>query len=197
LDKTKVCILTLLIIFAALISVSAEKEEAVIALPGHELGDSTFSLSAGLLIPLFFQDYNGFYPGNSSLGGAGSLHWSAYLTDSFRIGLEFGGAFSYDPNGDMYWMLPLTAKATYVFTISRFEIPISLGVGVDFFMYKDLFDSLIIVKPATGIFWRFDANLSFGLNISWWWNLETGKSNNVPPIMMNLIDISPVLFYHF
>jgi len=175
------------------------KEATVTGLPGHELGDSTISLSLGMLIPLFFQDFSGnYYPGNSSLGGTGSIFWSAYLNNSIRLGVEFGGAFAYPPtqNGDMFWMIPITLKATYIFTISRFEIPVFIGLGVDLATYNQLFDILFVAKPGFGIFWRFDANLSFGLNVTWWFNLEFQTSKK-PAIMSNYTDVSAALMYYF
>jgi hypothetical protein len=198
LNKQKSIILVSVLLLILLITPSiGAKEETITGLPGHELGDSTISLSLGLFVPLFFQDFTGYYyPGNSSLGGTGTIQWSAYLNNSIKLGLEFGGAFSYDPNGDMYWLIPITFRATYVFSISRFEFPIFLGTGIDLVSYKALFDMLFVAKPGFGAFWRFDTNLSFGLNFTWWFNIEFGTQKK-PAIMGNFADVSAAVMYHF
>jgi hypothetical protein len=183
-------------------TVAGAKEETIVALPGHELGDSTFSIGIGVYFPMFLQDLNGsFYSANSYIGGTGSIQWSAYLNDAVRLGIEVQGAFSYDPNMDLYWTVPITLKAAYMFSFSRFEVPVYFATGINLFMYRELFDMLFTIKPGVGFFWRFDANLSFGINVNWWWNLEFPTTLNGAPkspgMMANFLDISPALYYYF
>ena len=174
------------------------KEEYLIALPGHELGDKTFSIEAGLFIPLFFQSFEGDYSDtNLTLGGNLALQFSAYINSFLRLGLELGGALSFDPNTKILLMMTMAFQTTYVISVSRFEFPVFLGAGVNFTKYDEtLDDTLILLKPGFGAFWRWDANLSFGFNVSWWWNLEFPVGEH-PGMMGNFIHISPVLFYHF
>jgi hypothetical protein len=174
------------------------KEESIIALPGHELGDQTFSITAGLFIPLFFQDFNGeFLDANSTLGAAGNLHWSAYINSFLRLGVEFGGALSFDPNMKIYLMMPMTLKVSYIISVSRFEFPINFAIGANILKYgDDKTNTVLIVKPGASAFWRFDAHFSFGIDLAWWWNVEF-PVGEYDAIMGNFISISPSLFYHF
>jgi hypothetical protein len=174
------------------------KDESIVALPGHNLGDQTLSLNAGLFIPLFFQDYDGkYYAPNLSLGGVGSIQWNAYLSSFFRVGLELGGLFTFSPRPETVLMMPLTAKFTYLLSFGRFELPIYLGAGINVMKYSDtVYNLSILLKPGASLYWRFDANLSFGLNCVWWWTSELPAADHAP-IMGNFLEITPSLFYHF
>jgi hypothetical protein len=174
------------------------KDDSVITLPGHTLGDQTVALNMGLFVPLFFQDYTGkYYPSNMSLGGIGSIQWNAYLSSFLRLGLELGGVFSFSPTPKSILMMPFTAKITYLFSFGRFELPIYLGAGINLVKYADnLYNLALILKPGASLYWRFDANLSFGLNCAWWWTSELPAANH-DPIMGNFVEITPSLFYHF
>ncbi|MBN1699826.1 MAG: hypothetical protein JW881_20085 [Spirochaetales bacterium] len=196
--KKRTILLLLVFILIMMQTFVYGKEESVIALPGHELGDQTFSLTVGLFIPLFFQDFTGEYlSANSTLGTAGHLQWSAYINSSVRLGLEFGGALSFDPNMKIYLMMPIAAKASYIFNVSRFEFPINLAIGVNILKYgDDRTNTVFLVKPGASVYWRFDANFSFGIDCAWWWNLEFPVGED-PAIMANFLTISPSLFYHF
>lgn len=174
------------------------KEEYLISLPGHELGDKTFSIEAGLFMPFFYQSFEGDYlDTHLTPGGNLALQFSAYINSFLRLGMELGGALSFDPNMKILLMMTMSFQTTYVISVSRFEFPVFLGAGVNFMKYdEDKNDTLILLKPGFGAFWRWDANLSFGVNISWWWNLEFPIEES-PGMMGNFMHISPVLFYHF
>ena len=173
-------------------------EDSIIALPGHELGDQIFALRAGVLLPLFFHDFDGNdpYDSNSTVGASGAIQWNFYLATSFRIGLEIGLAFSLDPNMNLYNMIPILFNATYVITVSRFEFPISLSTGLNILNYQEFYNFGILVKPGIAGYWRYDANLSFGINVAYWWAIEF-PVEEYPAVAGNFIDITPSLFYHF
>lgn len=189
-----ICILLL----SAITSVSA-KEEYIVGLSSHELGDTTFSLQTGLFIPAFFQDFTGQIHSSEklSLGVTGAIQWNVYLNEAFRIGLEAGGAFSFGPDLTNFIMVPITIKAGYVFNWSRFEFPVFIGMGINIIKYdQDLTDIGFIIKPGFSAYWRHDSNLSYGLNFAWLWTLEA-PAQDYGGVMSNAIEISPALFYHF
>jgi hypothetical protein len=172
-------------------------EESIIALPGHELGDQGFSLRAGLIFPLFFHDFDGkTYPANSSIGGGGGVQWNFYLNSFLRLGLDLALAFSTDPNKKLYNMIPITAKITYVLSVSRFEFPFSFSTGINIINYQEIYKVNYIIKPGIAGYWRYDANLSFGVEISYWWTVEFSSSDN-PAVAGNFLNFTPALFYHF
>jgi len=176
------------------------KDESIIGLSDHELGDQTLSINAGLFVPLPFLDGNGTsFPPNQSLGGAGALQWNAYLNAFFRLGLEIGISFTFGPNVTTLLMVPFTLKATWVLNYDRFEFPLSLGVGADIIKFGsgDILNVALIAKPGVAAYYRYDSNLSFGLNVAWWWNLEFPTPDNPLAIMANSLEIAPALFYHF
>ena len=169
-------------------------------LPTHTLGDQTLSISAGMFVPLFFQEFDGpVHSTNLSLGAVGSLQWNAYLNSVVRLGLELGGSFSFSPNARTLLMLPILLKGSYVFSVSRFEFPISLGLGINIIRYREWSHLDILVKPGVSAFWRYDANWSFGLNLSWWLDFQAATKNQAPDQarMGNFLEITPSVFYHF
>lgn len=173
-------------------------EDSIIVLPGHELGDQIFSLRAGIIVPLFFHDFAEYdtYSSNSTLGATGAIQWNFYLTSYLRLGLDIGLAFSLDVNKKMYNMIPITARATYVISVSRFEFPISISTGLNIVNYQDIYRFDYIIRPGVAGYWRFDANLSFGVEIAYWWTVEFPIGEH-PAIAGNFLDVSPSLFYHF
>lgn len=174
------------------------EEGSFIALPGHELGDQIFSLRAGLIFPLFYHDFDEFdtYDSNSTFGATGTLQWNFYLTSVIRVGLDVGLAFALDPNDNLYNMVPITGNVTYVISVSRFEFPISFSAGINILNFQDFYNSAIILKPAIAGYWRYDANLSFGINLGYWWSVEFPSGDN-PWVAGNFLEITPSLFYHF
>ena len=190
-------IVTLLLLFSSISFCEEEEDDSIIALPGHELGDQIFSLRAGLVIPLFFHDFDGnTYDSNSTIGASGAIQWNFYLTNYLRLGIDIGLAFSLDPNKNLYNMIPITFNVAYVISVSRFEFPISLSSGINILNYADIYHLGILIKPAIAAYWRYDANLSFGLNIAYWWTMEF-PIEDYSAVAGNFIDITPSLFYHF
>ena len=84
------------------------------------LGDQSLTINAGLMIPLFFNvlsdstiGVSGRTSTNLSLGGVGSLGWMAYLNNNWNIGIELAGMFTYSPNDNTFYMIPLMFKGGY------------------------------------------------------------------------------------
>jgi hypothetical protein len=176
------------------------KERSVFALEGHQLGDQTLAINAGLMVPLFFQEFDGTYHGtNLTVGGMGELQWSAYVSPNIRIGLDIGGSFARSPNDRTLFLMPITAKAAWVFSLSRFEFPVSLGAGINIVRYREWSHVDFILKPGVGGYWRYDSNWSFGLNLAWWLDFQaaTGDQPDNQARMGNFLMITPGVFYNF
>ncbi len=177
-----------------------DEERSVFALEGHQLGDQTLALNAGVMLPLFYKEFGGpYHDTNLTAGGMGELQWSAYLNPSFRLGLDIGGTFARSPNDRTLFLMPITLRATWVLDVSRFEFPISLGTGIAIIRYREWSHTDFILKPAVGGYWRYDSNWSFGLNLSWWLDFQsaTGDQPDNQARMANFLMISPGVFYNF
>lgn len=182
-------VIALLLIFFFIIpsSIFAQEEEEEIYEEIYEptfgLGDNIFVIKLGLAIPLFFNDLDfNVYDTNLTLGGAGSLEWSAFLHNNWAIGGEFGGLFSFSPNGRVLYTLPLTVKATWFYRFYRFELHLHLGAGVTFTSIDDSFHVDFILKPGASLYWNLNADWGFGVNVIYWW---------IPQIYTDAGDVDP------
>jgi hypothetical protein len=139
----------------------------------YSLGQQSLSISAGLFVPLFFQEFNGDYAATTGLGlgGAGSLQWGIHLDNNWLVGVEIGGMFS--PSSDIpeniFYQLPITAKGAYIFHIFPFEISVFLGAGMDIVKYADQSQINFILKPGFAPVWKYNSEWGFGLNVVYWW----------------------------
>jgi hypothetical protein len=164
----------------------------------YALGDQTLSINFGPFIPLFFLALDGSGAGrtNLSLGGTGSICWAAYVTGQIRVGLEVGGEFSFDLNGNTLLMLPILAKGQYVFTLYPFEVPVGLAVGMNVVKLGSLSTIDLLLRPEASLLWIFDSNWSFGANLDWWWDMQfsavPGESR-----VGNFLGITLSALYHY
>lgn len=142
----------------------------------YTLGQQTLSLSAGLFVPLFFQDFDGGYEGtNLKLGAAGSLQWGVHLDNNWMVGLEVGGMFCKSPLDNTFFQLPITVKGSYIIHFFPFEFPIFIGTGMDVVRYTDQTHLNWIIKPGFSTIWKYNFNWGFGLNVVYWWVLQPWK----------------------
>ena len=164
----------------------------------YALGDQSLSINAGLFVPLFFITYQSppFAPTQLSAGGMGSLNWAAYVSNRVQVGLEVGGVFAFSPNSNVFLMLPITAKAAYVFTAYPFEIPVFLGIGMNIVKYAGESTIDFLVKPGASALWIYNSSWSFGLNAVYWWDMQfsakAGQSRTA-----NFLELSLSAFYHY
>lgn len=158
-------------VFLALIlpSPAYGQEPGAEFVPTYSLGDQIISLNLGMFIPLFFAGGDdGIQYTNLSVGGTGHLMWSGFLSSNFAIGGEFGGMFSFSPNGNPLYMIPLAARGTYFIRRYPFEFPISLATGVTFTSYNESFKIDPIIIPGAGVHWSLNPEWSFGFDVRYW-----------------------------
>jgi len=164
----------------------------------YSLGDQTLSINAGMFVPLFLLPTGTVLlassPPHLSLGGDGYLSWAAYVTPQIRLGLDVAGTFTFDPNSNALLMLPFLAKISYSFMAYPFEIPVSLGVGMNIIKYTDLSTIDLLVKPGVALYWIFDSSWSFGLNLGYWFDMQFDPTNSR---VGNFLDISLGALYHY
>jgi hypothetical protein len=168
----------------------------------YTLGQQTVALSAGLFIPLFFQSYvSGEYFTNTnlSLGGVGSLQWGIHLNNNWMTGLEVGGMFSRSTQGKTLYMLPITAKGSYIIHFFPFEFPVFLGTGMAIVRNRQQTQLNWIVKPGFSTIWKYDINWGFGLNVAYWWILQPWRFDDDPDkdLMGNFLEVTLTVQYNF
>lgn len=160
-------------------------------------GDQTFSISLGMIQPLFYQRADGTAAEMKSYtGGAGSLSYNYFLTPNFALGGEFGGMFSSTLGGNMLFIMPFGLRATFQFVLSPFEFPISLMVGGASQGYLSTNYFGLIVKPGAGAYWRYSPDWSFGVNATYWWVPQFTASTDTT-IYGNFLELTLTARYHF
>jgi hypothetical protein len=166
----------------------------------YTLGDQTMSINAGLFIPLFLLPTGTVLlagsPPHLSLGGVGSLSWAAYVAPRIRIGAEIGGSFTFDPNLNALLMLPIMVKATYVFSLYPFEIPVTLATGMNILSYVDQHYIDYVLRPGASFYYIFNSSWSFGVNLNYWIDMQfsskAGQSRTG-----NFLETSLSALYHY
>ncbi len=177
----------------------APATDAPPAASAYALGDQVLSISLGPFIPLFFLASNGdTAPTQLTLGGTGSISWMAYVSGAVRIGAEIGGMFAFSPNMNVLLSLPILARAQYVLTFYPFEVPLSLGLGMNIVKYQDLATIDLLIKPGVSALWIYDSKWSFGLNLAWWWDMQFAAAPNQDQSRVgNFLEVSFSALYHY
>lgn len=178
-------------------------EEAPQKVDLYTLGDQDFSISAGLVFPLFFLDLtpasgsSAVASTNLTLGGTGSLLYEAYLTNHFKLGLELGGMFAYSPNKNPFFMVPITARVAYEFHFGQFSMPLFMGMGVNILSYDQNSVAQFIMKPGVSLYWHYNSDWSFGGNLVWWICPEIVPDVEEENRIGNFLDFTISARYHF
>ena len=166
---TAVCVLLLVMPFC----LWAQAEDDDLYIPTYVLGDRMIMINGGLFTPLFFQDTTGTpHPTNLSMGGVGSIQFSAYLDNNNSLGIEGGGMFAFTEDNNNLFMLPVTARYSYILRKYPFDFPLSIAAGANFIRYGSTFRILPILKPGISIYWNYSNAWAFGLNVVYWWSPE-------------------------
>lgn len=192
----------LLLLIVAAFGAAQESENEELFVPTNSLGDQTLGINLGLFVPLFFSgSADGVEPANLTLGGVGSLHWGSYLSDEWKVGVELGGSFSFTPNGRALFLVPITARGSYIFNAYPWEFPVTVGAGVSFASLEELVKLDPFVKVGGGAYWNFSAQWAFGLDTFYWFipqvyfdGLPAGSSETR---FGNFLEITLSALYHF
>lgn len=166
--------------------------------PQYSLGDQTFAINLGPIVPLFFLSFApAVFPTNLfPVGLVGSLQWQAYLGPRVRLGGELGGLAAFSPNLNPLLMAYLTPKITYTFPLYPFEIPLSIGLGADLVTYQGKTTIGPLIKPEASFYWVFNSSWSFGLNVSYWFDMQFA-ADPTQSRCGNFLEISLSVLDHF
>lgn len=179
-----------------------EQEPVDEFVPAYSLGDQGLSINFGLFVPLFNAlSPQGATSTNLSLGAAGELRWESYLSNNMTIGAEVAGAFALSPNRHALFMVPITARWSYIPRRFPYEFPLSVGAGVNFSRYLEKTKVDPIVKFGGGLFWNYSSQWAFGLNSIYWvlpQVYSTGSAAGTAASRIgNYLEFSLSALYHF
>jgi len=157
----------------------------------YSKGDQTFSVSLGLVKPLFFADnQEGYIHSKINLGGLGCLGYTYFLDSHFFLGGELGGMFASTTGENMYFIVPIGFLGGYQFLLGRFEFPFSLLIGVAPQTFKGFSYFGLFSKVTGSAYFRFNNDWSFGLNTGFWWVPEwTSKTRSIRGSDYNNVNI--------
>lgn len=198
--KQRIFLLLLVCFLLLPLSITAQEEKEE---PGpkasYSLGDQMFSLNAGLFVPLFFFGGDTAAKTNLSIGGAGSLEWSAFLNGRLALGGELAGCFSFSPLGRTLAIIPVTVKLSYFFFTYPFEIPIFLGGGINFVTLEDSVYIGPILKPGMSFYWNINGTWAAGINLVYWFSPQwyTKQELISQSRYGNFLEITLSALYHF
>lgn len=173
----------------------------------RSLGDQSFSISAGTIIPLFtvlLNDYPdagfsaGVYDTQLTVGGMGQLAYSFYLSPNVKVGLQLAGTFQWDINRNLLYMIPISVRGTYEFhPLDRLTIPIHLALGINMTSWNDFFQVDFLVRPGIGVYFDWNVEWSFGLDVTYWFVPQLSVPTDGQKTLMNMMDITIGAEYHF
>jgi len=158
-------------------------------------GDKTFVISLGVLIPTVFFGIEGNHHG-LGLGGTGSLAINYFVTPQVFFGGELGGMFARTRGGNMLFIIPFGIRAGYQLWFRRFELPVSLMIGLAPQRYlRDKEYVGPVIKPGASLYWRYKPEWSFGANANWWFVPQWPK--NGQNTYGNFLELTLSARYHF
>ena len=184
-------------------SVFAQESDAI-PVEIYGLGDQTFSINAGVLMPLFF------FPGESSaldpalphqyIGASGALRWATFLGNSLSVGAELGGMYSSTVLDHTLISIPVTGHLDYAIRFFPFEVSLHGNLGVNFLrLENDLYIGPIL-KPGASFYWNYNNEWAFGLRLEYWFIPEIYFSGTPPASHTrfgNYLTVNLVTLYHF
>lgn len=128
------------------------------------------------------------------VGGSGTLGYMRFLNSNLAVGGDASFAYMTTIGKNVFTCIPLMAKVMYQFTVGKFEIPLTLGIGGAFQNYLgDTYFGLII-KPEVGTFFRYSPSWSFGANVGWNLMPQWTKDSSYFGVIM---DAGITARYHF
>lgn len=163
-----------------------EPEEFVYKM--NQKGDWFVRLGGSVNIPIV--------PENLRIGMDLNLGFYTFLTENFAVGGDINGTYALTIGDNIYFAVPIMARAMYQFSVKNFEIPVSLGTGVAIQTYLERYYFGLIINPEVGVYYRFMAGWSAGIHCGvnilpqWYENKEYNRTGYI-------MDTGVSVRYHF
>lgn len=177
-------------------SPSIESDWSAFDVPSYQLGDQMIGLGFGLIFPTLFVGNDGNLENKVNMGGVLYFSYDFFFHPNMAAGIEANFSFSSTIRENMLFQVPFGLRFTYQFAFHPIEIPISVTVGAAPHQYQDDNYFGLFVKPSLGVFWRMNADWSFGLNGTWWWMPEW-TSNPAETVYGNFATLTLSARHHF
>ena len=169
----------------------------------YGLGDQTFSISAGMMVPLFFLGFDGSIvssAGHLKIGATGSLRWAGFVNNELSIGVELAGMFAPTILNRTLISIPIVGFVSYTIRFFPLEIALHPGIGVNFLrLDSDLYIGPIL-KPGFSFYWNFNSEWAFGLRSEYWFVPEWYFGDSPPSsesTFGNFLTVTLSTLYHF
>ena len=65
-------------------------------------------------------------------------------------------------------MIPVSFVTEYYFIAYPFEFPIYINTGISLNTLDNYFKITPSIKPGAGVYWNFNGEWAFGLNVDYW-----------------------------
>ena len=157
-------------LIVSLLAVMLVASSALAAAPYYENGSQIFTISVGTNVPVYASnsttDKVGPGEGNTNftVGGYGSIDYEVFLHPYISIGGELGYQFNFISDGNVFSFVPILFKVSYVPLQGDIEIPISLGVGLNFLSFGGASQICMTAQLTTGVRYFFTDEWGMGLN---------------------------------
>ena len=164
----------------------------------YTMGDQIFSITLGFVFPVVFfnngeiKEHN-FQP---PVGGTGALGYSFFLSPNIFVGGEISGMFLSTLGQNTAFFIPIGIRVGYQFIVWRLEIPLSLTAGVIWHRYLNQGYFGMYIKAGGSVFYRFNADWSFGVNANWCW-FPQWTSEPEKNVDGHLAELTLTVRYHF
>lgn len=147
----------------------------------YDNGSQRFTITAGPQLPVSVTDFSEgkTYVGwglkeNSEtsfkpVGGFGSLTYQIFMNPYVAIGGEIGYGFNFYNDDTLLTNVPMLFKLTVVPLQGKFEIPLSLGIGISYMSVSDGGAYLpFFISFETGLDWYITDHWGIGLKTGLW-----------------------------
>ena len=134
------------------------------------------------------------------IGGQITVGYGRFITSWLAVGAEV--AFGYNPTigNNMYTYIPITANATFLPAIKKFEIPITFNIGIAIENYlSNTFFPAFIMRGGAGLYYRINENWSAGIESFFTYMPQTyvKKDKRKYNDYLNILSVSAGMKYHF
>lgn len=158
--KKFLCIFSALMLFSSL----------AFSAPYYDTGSQIFTINAGPVLPTSLtglgngdDTISGFE--RQSVGGYGSICYQVFANPYFALGGELGYLFNFVISDEVFTSVPIQFKVTAFPVQGNFELPISLGVGLNYISYNESSKLTVSAQFDIGARYYFSDEWGVGLHV--------------------------------
>ncbi|MCH5290627.1 MAG: hypothetical protein J1D88_02560 [Treponema sp.] len=132
------------------------------------------------------------------IGGLGSLGYHYFLTSLIAVGADATFGFHVTIGSHVLNYIPIVGTFTFQPTFSRFEFPITVGIGFAWQMYNNYtYWPGLVIKPEAGVHFRINPSWSLGLECTYMFMPEFDYDDSSKNVYGQFIVASVVARYYF